>query len=44
LDLRPPARPSAGGPQPVAGAFGEQVALELADSAEYREEHAPGGG
>ena len=35
---------SAGGPQPVAGAFGEQVTLELADSAEHREEHAPGGG
>jgi hypothetical protein len=35
---------SAGGPQPVGGAFGEQVALELADSAEHREEHAPGGG
>ncbi len=35
---------SAGGLQPVAGAFGEQVALELADSAEHREEHAPGSG
>jgi hypothetical protein len=44
LDLRPPAAASARGPQPVAGAFGEQVTLELADSAEYREKHAPGGG
>jgi hypothetical protein len=34
---------SAGGSQPVAGAFGERVTLELADGVEHREEHAAGG-